>query len=918
MALVAPLERDRELAVVEAAAQAAVDGRGSVVLVEGPAGIGKSRLLDEARHRAAGQLTPLSARGSSLERDFGFGVVRQLLEVPAQARDVPEAARAVLGAHEADAAADFAALHGLLWTVLDLAAERPLLLAVDDLQRADRPSLRFLAYLARRVEEVSVLVLATVRTGDADVDEDLLAAIREAPTRVISPGPLSAEATAAIVSERLGAEAAAPFVHACHEATRGNPLLVHELVGALAADGVRPAAERAGAVRAIGPRAVSRTVALRLARLPADAVATAQAVAVLGDGAAVSDVARLVGLDEERVAAATGPLARSDLLRPEPPLAFVHPLVADAVLADLPPGERQLQHRRAAVLLREAGAPAEQVAAHLARTARAGESWVVEVLRDAAGTALRRGAPEAAVVLLGRALDEPPPPAVRGDLLLELGLAEAVISGTQAVEHLRGALTALVDPPRRALAAAALGRSLQFGADDAAAGAEVARRVAAELGPEHSDLRDQLLAFALNAVHFGSEPLERLEATIGLRDAPRRTDDGAGPRMVASATALVWAYEPGDRHSVAELARYALADGHVVRADNGLMNIPAIVVLALAEDDEAIIHLDEALADAYRRGSLFAVYAAELWQAGVRLWRGEVEEAEAMCRRCLETARLWGATAAGFQYLAGFWAAALVERGDVTGARTALGLVDEPSAALEGGRHWHEAHLRLLLAEGDDAAATGAAELLASRYAHVRNPATARWRSARAVLRHRAGDLVGATDDLEAALALARRWGTPGPIGRVLRVRGELLGDPADLQEAVRLTAASTDRLEQVCALLALGRRMRLDRRPTEAREPLRRALEVAAASGARRLADEVRQELAAAGLRPRTEALSGPKALTPSERRVAELAAEGHTNRDIAQRLFVTPKTIEVHLSAVYRKLDIQSRRGLPAALVA
>jgi DNA-binding NarL/FixJ family response regulator len=160
--------------------------------------------------------------------------------------------------------------------------------------------------------------------------------------------------------------------------------------------------------------------------------------------------------------------------------------------------------------------------------------------------------------------------------------------------------------------------------------------------------------------------------------------------------------------------------------------------------------------------------------------------------------------------------------------------------------------------------------------------------------------------------------GAPGPIGRVLRVRGELLADEVELREAVAVLAGSTVRLEHARALLALGRRMRLDRRPTEARAPLREALAVAAACGADGLVEEVRAELGAAGARPRTEALDGPGALTPSERRIAGLAAGGLTNRDIAQQLFVTPKTVEVHLSAVYRKLGIDSRRHLPTALAA
>jgi hypothetical protein len=274
-----------------------------------------------------------------------------------------------------------------------------------------------------------VLLLATVRTGEPDTDEDLLDAVRQAPSVSLPLGPLSPEAVGSIVGERLGEHPEDAFVAACHTATQGNPLLVRELVAGLEFDGVRPLAREAGVVRSIGPRAVSRTVAARLARLGPNALATARAVAILGDEIAVRVAARFAGLDEVSVAEATGPLARADILRPEPPLGFVHPLVADAVAMTLAPGERELQHARAARLLFEAGAPAEQVAGQLVRAPAQAEPWAVEVLREAARRAMQRGAPESASIFLRRALEEPPAAEGRGELLLELGLAEVLSNG---------------------------------------------------------------------------------------------------------------------------------------------------------------------------------------------------------------------------------------------------------------------------------------------------------------------------------------------------------------------------------------------------------------------------------------------------------------------------------------------------------
>jgi DNA-binding NarL/FixJ family response regulator len=167
-------------------------------------------------------------------------------------------------------------------------------------------------------------------------------------------------------------------------------------------------------------------------------------------------------------------------------------------------------------------------------------------------------------------------------------------------------------------------------------------------------------------------------------------------------------------------------------------------------------------------------------------------------------------------------------------------------------------------------------------------------------------------------LARARRFGAPWDLGRALRVLGRIEREAGleHLEEAVAVLAHSNARLEYAKALLALGAALRHARRPADSREPLRAALELATACGAPPLADAARSELYASGARPRVEALSGVAALTASERRVADLAAAGETNRDIAQALYVTPKTVEVHLSNAYRKLGVRSRRELPEAL--
>jgi DNA-binding NarL/FixJ family response regulator len=192
------------------------------------------------------------------------------------------------------------------------------------------------------------------------------------------------------------------------------------------------------------------------------------------------------------------------------------------------------------------------------------------------------------------------------------------------------------------------------------------------------------------------------------------------------------------------------------------------------------------------------------------------------------------------------------------------------------------------------------------------------WRSLRARALAGLGQVGEAVAIASEEVEVARRFGAAGVVGRSLRVLAMVDPDQgiARMQEAVDVLERSTARHELAAALAALGTALRLERRPTEARDPLRRALELAERCGADGLVERVRTELYATGARPRTAERSGPGALTASERRVAELAADGRTNKEIAQSLYVTLKTVEMHLSSCYRKLGIGSRRELGEAL--
>jgi len=926
------LERDRELVKIAALVDDARAGAARLVLVEGRAGIGKSRLLAAARGRAAaaGMRTP-SARGTELERQFAYGAVRQLFEPLRADPELWEAALAGAAAparavFEAAAVAEgdvhdtsFATLHGLYWLTVNLTARGPLMLAVDDVHWCDRPSLRFLAYLAPRIEGMPLLVAIGLRSGESGMDPALLADILSEPSiETIRPGPLSPAAVHALVAARLGQDADERFSAACVDATGGNPLLLGQLISSLESEGVEPRADQADTVRAIGPRAVSRTILLRLSRLPDDAAAVAGAIAVLGESASLPLVSALCDIAERRTADAIAALARADIVGHDVPLGFVHPLVREAIYRELPPGRRELEHSRAARVLREAGAPPGEIATQLLNTPGGrGDPEVAQLLRDAGRDAIRRGATETAVSYLRRALDEPPPADERADVLYELGVAEADSSGLEALEHLRLAYGELTDVRKRAAAAFWITRlAMHTGPGLAVEAAEFARQVSRTLPPELEDERHFFDAFEVTAIYWGASQPPEPQVFDLHRGGP--VGDSPGARMAAKAFAFDWVLRNGPADRCAALAAEAIGGELELNLLMGAADIMGALVLELAEREVAPLW-DAALEEAHRGGSLFWALTIHLWRGWSLIRSGLLREAEESLLEGHAEGRLWGVPALQ-SYPVSFLAWALVEQGKLDDARAVLEPVPVETVGTYGGQQLHRARAELFLAEGEHDAALAEAETGQAALPWVVNPAPLPWGSLQAQALDGLGRTAEAIERAEAELERAREWGAPGTIGRTLRVLGTVRRDEglAELEEAVTLLERSPLRLELAKALAAYGSALRRARQPSEARAPLRRALELAETCGAQALADRVRGELAAAGAKPRTAALSGVEALTPSERRVVALAADGHTNRDIAQTLYVTPKTVEVHLSNSYRKLGVRSRRELAGALPA
>ena len=860
------VERDDELRAVDDAVARLTAGEGGVVLFEGPAGIGKTRLLGELRDRAGGHdVLVLEARAGLLEREFGFGVVRQLLEPvadPTLLEGPAAAARAVLS-DAGTTEGTFPILNGLYRLIERLAAGRPVALCVDDLQWSDPASLRFAAYLARRVAALPVVLAATIRTGEPEADEALLGELAQEPVTIaLTPRPLTASATRRLVSLRLGGDADAAFTAACHEVTAGNPLLLGQLLSALTAEEVRPTASAAAGVREIGQVAVARTVLLRLRRLPAPAAAVARAVAVLGEQPGLPAVAALAAADEPTAdepaaAAAIQALARAEILRGDESLGFVHPLIRDAVYSEFTAPERALQHRRAARLLSELGASPERVAAQLLLTTPRGDPWVVARLREAAQEALRRGAPDAAMRLLERAQAEPPPAADRAALAFELGGSAAYIRGPAGVEPLQRAYSELTDPAARARAAVRLSHLLLF-VRSPAEGVALAGRATAELpgGDGFDDARDGLRAVRLVGAAFGAVDPTEFRALDDVRAGPRGT--GPGARALTAMAALAVALTCGPAAEASALAREAFSEGLTAFEITAPVAL-ASAALALGEPADGLDAIRRYAEHARRQGEILGSIGADLWGGITQIWAGDLPAAMALLERAHEGERLWGTKLdAVMAYSAAFTALVELERGDPPAAAAeTLHRVHADDPRPDGARFWLASLAELALADGRPADAVGITERLEPARPADTHPVWAPWRSLRARALAALGDTTEARRLAEEDLELCRRVGATWVVGRGLRILAALPGpDRVDMgREAVAQLGASSARLELAKAHATLGDALAQAGDGAEACAEWSAAAALAQACGAAQLARHATQAVAG------TRAAAAPQA---------------------------------------------------------
>jgi DNA-binding CsgD family transcriptional regulator len=905
-------EREHELAGMAALAADVVDGAGGTIVIEGQPGLGKSTVLSEACRLAAEHRRLRTARFccGELEQELAWVAMRGLLgEISTAARnDV------------------FATVHALFALLVRLAEEEPLLLVLDDAHWCDAPSLQALNYLQRRLHALPAGLIVAMRPPAVSAEHALLERLQGGPdTEVHRLSGLGAASVSALIRTRWFSDADLRFCQACHEVTAGNPFYLRELLIELRHRGIDPD----GSFLELGdvtPPTVLNALRVRLDRLIGVGVTPlARAAAVLGDGTSLRQAAALAEIDEDGSAEALDTLSAAEVLAPGEPLRFVHPLVRTAIYASIPPGRRAQQHARAAELLAAGHARAEVVASHLLHAPRVSSAATVETLRAAAARANAQGAPQSAVRYLRRALEEPPPSADHVDVLVELAHAETAVGDQSSVADLAEALELADDDRRRATVLLDLGWAqhhagrFRNAADSFEHGLSLARRLPdPEL--EASLEAGYLVAATLDSERVG-DALRRIEV-IEKRSAQI---EHPGDRMLLAQVLFTRTMAAAPRREIVELAERLWADGRLLRDDGADSQALWQVIGALSWADAyelALRAIDLVLEAAGDRGLVLAQARARYARAWPHYWMGRLREASADAWAAIE---IWHGGLETYLPAAVYWfGLAELELENTATAEAALALTGPPqrweSTGMMGFIHSLSGHLALRAGHAEAAVAAFEACGRVMETLCIVSPSVMPWRSDAAQALLVVGQAERAAELAEEELRLARACGGSRAEGVALRVCGLCAGGDAAielLRKAVEMQALSGAVLEQARAEIDLGAAVRRAGRRRSARPHLRAGLELAQAAGATGLAHRAETELRAAGGRGRRATDTGLGVLTASERRVAELAAQGYSNRNIAGLLHISIKGVEWHLHQSYRKLDITGRAQLRTALL-
>ncbi|MFE7660807.1 helix-turn-helix transcriptional regulator [Streptomyces celluloflavus] len=928
--------RADELMTLNAYAEAACDGRSGLVILSGPAGIGKTSLLRAFLDGGPGRsMTVLHGTCAETAAGAGYGGVRALfgpLGLCAEdAGDSPllrGTARRALPALTAgpaaeppsDAAAVYAVLHGLYWLAANLMTDGPLALVLDDAHWCDERSLRWLDFLLRRADGLPLLVVLAHRTETRPVAlaalEDITAQCRPA---LLHLTPLTPTDVGQIVREVFPTPAHASFTARATAVTGGNPRLLTRLLHALRAEGVPPDERGAHRVADVGGQVIAGSLRGLLARQPGWVGDVAGAIAVLGE-TSPERIAALTAVPAQRVAEAVTVLRRADVVAPDR-LDLAHDAVRTAVLGSLGDRAGADLRVRAALLLSDLGRPAEEVADQLLLVPDLGQPWMTAVLRDAAARAPARGAPDAAVRYLRRLLrSEPDSLPVRIQLARSLAETDPV----ETLALLRQALVPSAGLRTRAVVAVQYAMVCLTG-PEAPSAVRILTAIVDELaakeepGTGDRELRTLVESALLIAGSARKETIAAARDRAAQLPVPPG-DTPAQCQLLAMMTVLT-AIEGHSVQRTVDLARRALRFPGV--APGGWSQLGSAFALNLADEpEEALAALDRLLRygreNAADRTHVLALSHRALVLHGL----GALPDALSAARSAVDAIDQgkWR----GYQVVPQIaLATVLTDRGEPERAERLLG--DLEGRNLDGfaiDYPWYlMARARARRALGDSAAALGLLRDCGRSLddAGITNAAFVPWWAEAACLLAELNRHDEARECAAHGTALARRWGTPRALGLAAVARGvSTIGRAGlgPLTEAAETLADSPARGEQARAEYLLGRALLAAGEQLGARVRLRTAAGLAQRCGALPLGRAARRALLTAGGRMREITGSPVDLLTGRERKIAALAAAGVSNRTIAESLFITVRTVEMHLTGVYRKLGVSQRTDLAAIL--
>lgn len=879
--------RDGELRAVRGLLRGVLAGRTTTLLVTGEIGSGKSALLaataDEAR---AFGFPVATAAGTRLESDLRGGVVGRLVEA----------------LHEGPAEP----LDWFYRVVREALGRGPLLLLVDDVDLSDSWSLRCLAYVLRRVADQPLAVVLGATTGQPPLGDVALSELVGAHHEHLELAGLDVTAVAGLVGDASAS--------ACRDVTGGNPTLLAALADQL------PEHPTAVDVRALGSADVGAALRLRLRRYEG-AVEVVRAAAVLGEDATADRLAAMAGVEPRSAVRIIDGLVRLHVFRDDCPLGFVHPYLRNSVSADLPVATRAADHARAAVLLRDEGAPDERIAEHLREAPAVPLPWGVEILRRAARKAIYDDRLDAARDYLGRALEERLSSDERLAVQLELVHVTFLVDQEAGMARLRDALAHADDARSAAGQAVTMLLRLCSGPEARLAvsiGLQLVSRLTSQEHDESWELR--VMSYLAGA---GNDVALALRASMFTDELESEVPHSARLRQVHSALLSLGHALRGE--SAEEALRHAAEALEGERVDVFVQPFVFTVSTCFMADAPE-------LSDRFRRmiGSEAEPHDYHLRKGTVVsmahgmdfLARGDLVRAKTFLKWQLRLFDELGAVAVCPMAIlcVARLAEVLVDLGRFEEAQDLVarhGFADDLPELFQ-----HNVTLfargKLKLAAGDPGGAL--ADLLecgrrlgASK---IDSPAILPWRAPAVRANLALGRREAAAQLAAEDLARAKRWGTPRAMGTALISVGLTADDDAAtraLAKAVDYLTESVARLAHAEALLELGARLRRRGRAERAIPHLRQAVELSARCESKPLIRRAAEELRAC--EPAT-AHGTVHGLTKQETRVAGMAAQGLTNRQIAEALFLTRRTVELHLSGAYRKLGIAGRADLAGAL--